>query len=172
MQNFLSKFYPEMNIKNVLLTGATWLLYLVSTTAQNSIVSAGGSNASTNGSVSYSVGQPSYIYFQSLTGDVSEGVQQPYEIFTEATDRPSLSGFKCFAYPNPVTDQLIIRINEQNSDHLSYQLSDMAGIVIASGTLFFGENQVSVGYLKPATYSFLISNRDKKLKSFQLIKHK
>jgi len=80
--------------------------------AQQGIVSGGGEGSGTGGSVSATCGQ----VFYSSTQGVSQGLQQPYEIFVvssiESAQHISLS---VKAYPNPTTDYLILAFDPSES---------------------------------------------------------
>ncbi|NLF43456.1 MAG: T9SS C-terminal target domain-containing protein, partial [Bacteroidales bacterium] len=55
-------------------------LWITGLSAQNSINTSGGNASSTDGNMSYSVGQVFYNTSQGTNGSIIEGVQQPYEI--------------------------------------------------------------------------------------------
>ncbi|MEE4177590.1 MAG: hypothetical protein V2I46_08780, partial [Bacteroides sp.] len=48
---------------------------------QEAVVPAGGNATGSGGSVSYTAGQVFYLIHSGPSGSVSQGVQQPYEIF-------------------------------------------------------------------------------------------
>lgn len=52
-------------------------LCIFSSNAQQSAVGAGGDISGSNGSMSYSIGQPVYTNFSNQYGDINQGVQQP-----------------------------------------------------------------------------------------------
>ena len=69
--------------------------------AQTAISAAGGDATGTGGSVSYSVGQLTYITNTGTNGSVSEGVQQPYEILTIGMDEAKGISLAYSVHPNP-----------------------------------------------------------------------
>src|SRR5208283_4157272 len=106
--------------------------------AQQAIVAAGGNALGMGGSVSYSVGQTAYSYLTGTNSSVSQGVQQPFEISTLTTTSTAVKevvgiNLSCKAYPNPVTDQLTLDVDDnlfQNKAHVTFQLYDVTGNVI------------------------------------------
>jgi len=91
--------------------------------AQEAVVTAGNDFTNNSGSLSYSLGQVVYTTNTGSDGTVSEGVQQAYEIFTLKVEdhrlKPSMT-----VYPNPTEDIVNLRIDDLNSDKLSYMLFD------------------------------------------------
>ena len=61
---------------------ATGLLWVGLAQAQESANASGGDASGSGGTVAYSVGQVVYTTNTDASGTVSQGVQQPYEIFT------------------------------------------------------------------------------------------
>src|SRR5450759_4054107 len=48
--------------------------------AQSTISATGGNASGTGGNLSYTIGQVAYMTISGITGTVTQGVQQPYEI--------------------------------------------------------------------------------------------
>ncbi len=80
---------------------------------QESIPASGGDVSGSGGSASYSIGQVFYSTHTGADGSVSEGVQQPYEI-SVVTSVVEAEGIDLVvsAFPNPVTDHLILRVDQ------------------------------------------------------------
>ena len=76
-----------MNRKIIILIWVLSMLCCVcgKTSAQEAMLSAGGSFSSVDGSVAFSVGQFAFHEFSNLNGSVAEGVQHPWESFVEGT---------------------------------------------------------------------------------------
>jgi len=71
-----------------------------------------GNATGSQGSVSYSIGHVFYSIHAADVGSVAEGVQQPYEI-SVVTGIQEAAGINLIvsAFPNPVTDYLILRVD-------------------------------------------------------------
>ena len=140
--------------------------------AQEAIPAAGGDATGNGGSVSYSIGQVDYSTNTSANGSVSEGVQQPYEIFvitgTEVFPSVSLS---CKAFPNPATDFLILSVGESEKENLSYRLSDLNGRVIASGKVIEEQTKIQMGTLRNGNYFLSVVMNNAEIKTFKIIKN-
>ncbi|MEQ9147218.1 MAG: hypothetical protein RLP13_03000 [Cytophagales bacterium] len=50
--------------------------------AQESVSSSGNTISGSNGSISYSLGQTIYISYSGTSGEINEGVQQPFEFLS------------------------------------------------------------------------------------------
>ena len=139
--------------------------------AQQSTLSAGNTVQSASGSVSYSVGQIFYEPQMSATGKITPGVQQPYEIFTLATNENAVQT-NISVYPNPVKDFLTVDFNTEKLENSSYQLFDATGKIIIQGNLKSANSQISASSLATGMYILRIINSGKIVKTFKIIKNK
>ncbi len=143
----------------------------LSISAQEVITTSGGEGSGDGGTVSYSVGQISYTTMESQDGIITEGVQQPYEIFVivgidEAED---ITVF-CQAYPNPTTGNLSLKVESYNSENLSYQLIDFNGRVITNDKVEGAITSIDMTNLPPSTYFLKVLDGNRKIKTFKIIK--
>jgi hypothetical protein len=152
----------------VLLFAAILPVYLK---AQEAIPAAGGDATGNGGSVSYTIGQVVYTTNTSATGSVSEGVQQPYEIFiiTGSELFPSVS-LSCKVYPNPTTDFLILSVGELEKENLSYRLADLNGREIAIGKVIDEQTKIQMGSLRDGNYFLSVIMNNAEVKTFKIIK--
>jgi hypothetical protein len=104
---------------------------------RESFLHPAGNAEGTGGSVSYSAGQLFYMTHSGTDGSVSEGVQQPYEI-SVVTSVAEAEGIDLVvsAFPNPVTDHLMLRVDRYNFENLHYQIFDVNGRMIKTGTSY------------------------------------
>jgi hypothetical protein len=84
---------------------------IISVQAQENIVASGNSANDAGGSISYSVGQLVYTAIESVDGQVSQGVIQPYEI-SQVTKINQIEniGITCNVFPNPTADLLVVEM--------------------------------------------------------------
>jgi len=161
-----------MNIKNcvlvILFLGVFQPLYLQ---AQEVIPASGGDAKGNGSSVSYSIGQVVYATNSSAGGSVSEGVQQPYEIFVITGNEllPSVT-LACKAYPNPATDFIILSVGESDKENLLYRLSDQNGKVIANNKVIDEQTKIQTGTLRNGNYFLSIIMNNTEVKTFKIIK--
>jgi hypothetical protein len=165
-----------MKTKQLLTTLSFMFFILSGTIAQEAVVTSGGNASGSNGTVSYSLGQVFYITTIGTNGNsVSEGVQQPYEIFV-ATSVPKAEDISLSAkvYPNPVNDLLMLKTGDFEEEGLLYQLFDINGKMLQEKKVTNTESQIIMSGLRPSTYFLKIIQTDKAapkvLKVFKIIK--
>ena len=161
--------------QKILMLSAIFLLGfgLAGLQAQEAILATGGDASGSGGSISYSVGQVTYTTYTGTNGySVAEGVQQPYEIQTPTglAEAPDIQ-LECLAYPNPAKDHLTLKIDEYDNENLSYQLYDMQGNLLENKKLTGTETTISMEKLVPASYFLKITNNQKEIKIFKIIKN-
>jgi hypothetical protein len=140
--------------------------------AQEVIPVTGGDAVNKIGSISYTLGQIFYPTLTGTNGSLVEGVQQPYEI-SIITGLEEAKGIELsiWAYPNPVTNYLKLRIDELEITNLYYRLYDTQGKLLQSKRLTENETIISVINLSPAIYFMKIIKKDKEIKTFKIIKN-
>ncbi len=139
--------------------------------AQQTLLTAGNMAPSATGSVAYSVGQVTYQSYESASGKVNQGVQQPYEIFALATNENETKT-KITVYPNPIKNFLIVDFNSEKLEKARYQLFDATGRIINFGDLKNIKNEINTSTLSSGIYMLSILNNEHKIKNFKIIKHK
>ena len=137
--------------------------------AQQAASAAGGDLTGPGGNVSFTVGQVAWETLTSQNHTITQGVQQPYEIFITDVDDPG-EDLETVVYPNPATDMINIRLSENISGNLSFMLLDMNGKELKNGSLTQKETAIHFGSFPSAPYLLLISENGKSLKSYKIIK--
>jgi hypothetical protein len=74
-------------------------------------------------------------------------------------------------YPNPTTDFLQLEVTGEISQALSFQLVDVEGKIIESRKIVNATETIDMGLLASATYFIKVSNKDKAIKTFKIIKN-
>lgn len=164
--------YKKLILSVVLILGYS----LIELQAQEAILTTGGNGLGSGGSISYSVGQVAYISAVGTNGySLSSGVQQAYEIqILDGIEEASGIHLECVAYPNPVIDGLILKIEASapfNIQSMEYQLYDLNGNLLQNKKLSGIENTISMGKLNPACYFLKVIDNRKIVKTFKIIKH-
>ena len=162
----MKNFYSRPKFLLLLLLGISGIY-----NAQQAIIPAGNNAQSGTGSVSYSVGQILYEPQLGATGKVNPGVQQPYEIYSLATNENTIQS-KIMVYPNPVKDFLIIDFNSDKLVKSGYQLFDGTGRMISKGELKNLQTEINTSTLPAGMYILNISRAGINVKSFKIIKNK
>ena len=137
--------------------------------AQYSLSAAGG-DAGAAYTVSYTVGQILYATY-GATGTINQGVQGPYEIsvVTGNTETSEII-LEASVYPNPTTGFLNLKIEGYKTDDLSFRLIDMNGNLFQADKVEGNETLIQMGNIKSGTYLLKISENNKEVKTFKIIK--
>jgi len=159
-----------MKHKKTIFSVAFLLLGLGGLHAQESPTATGGEAKGVGGTVSYSLGQVVYTTNTGSNGSVEQGVQQPYEISATVGINESSISLEMSVYPNPTTNYLTLKV--EITKNLSYQLFDMQGKVIASKKITDNTTTVVMENLPTATYLLKVTDSNKTVKTFKIIKNK
>lgn len=162
--------YTKFIIIAILLSG----LGLTGLKAQEAISVSGGDASGSGGSAGYSIGQVVYTTNTGPNGSVSQGVQQPYEI-SVVTEVEKTKGIELLisAFPNPTTSHLTMNIETPSGidiQSLSYQLFSMNGTLLETNKIIGNQTLIEMNNRVAATYFLSVTNENKTLKTFKLIK--
>ena len=140
--------------------------------AQETIPASGGEASGSGGSVSYTIGQ---LVYSTITGtndnSIAQGVQQPYEIsIVSGIAEADEINLKILAYPNPVTDFLILKVNDVTQMQYIAFLYDINGRLLKNIKITDYKTQIEVNDLTPSIYFLKVFNNDKEVKVFKIIK--
>lgn len=138
--------------------------------SQKNIVSSGGNATGTGGSMSYTIGQVSYKTISGSNGKINEGVQQPIEIFVLGNDNFQEIKLEISLYPNPATSILNLNFGSYTIENFNYQIFDNLGKSIKKGKILKSETQLNIENFSNGIYLLQISNNQKALKTFKIIK--
>jgi len=149
-------------------------LGLQSANAQHSVNTTGGNASNENGTVSYSIGQIVYSAYADSDGKVSEGVQQPYEIFliTSVEELEELD-LELTVFPNPVVDQLHLILTAQDLLQLSdfhYRLLNLNGKTLKSETIISELTLIDMSRKQPGVYFLQLHASGENIGLFKIIK--
>jgi hypothetical protein len=159
--------YKKLKLSAMLVMG----LWLTVVHAQKTVTVTGGNGSGTGGSVSYSVGQVIYTYNTGATGSVIQGVQQPYEIsVVTGIEEGKTINLVFWAFPNPATDFVKLKVEDYKTDNLTYQLYDISGNTLESKKIEGNETSISIRNLVPSIYFLKVKDHNKELKTFKIIK--
>ena len=152
----------------ILMAGLLWAGFAQ---AQESANSSGGYATGSGGTVAYSIGQVLYTTSAGNNGNVAQGVQHAYEIFTLGIKEMELN-ISLIVFPNPTTDNLTLQISDYNNENLSYQLFDMQGKQLSNVQITEQQTKINMTSLPSAIYFINVVNQEnKKVQSFKIIKN-
>lgn len=138
--------------------------------AQNSTVSNGNTVNSSQGSVSYTVGQVAYTSSTSSIGNIEQGLQQSYSISETLGTEESNIPLKIVAFPNPTTNTLQLKLENNNAD-LSYKLINLLGKTINTEKITSNNITINMEMQPSAIYFLNIYKQSNLIKTLKIIKN-
>jgi hypothetical protein len=140
--------------------------------AQIAIPATGGNASGTGGNISYTIGQVAYMTFPGITGNVIQGVQQPYEIsVVTALEEANDINLICSVYPNPANNFLTLKVEVYENTNFSYWLYGVSGNLIETKKVLSSETQISLGNQVSGSYFLKITSGNREIKTFKIIKN-
>ncbi len=139
--------------------------------AQQGALSTGGNVTGTGGSISYSIGQVANINVTGINGQLTEGIQQPFEIVTLGKDNFPEITLQMSVYPNPTNAFVNLKIEKNNFENLQYQLIDLNGKQIELRKITETETQITLENQASAIYLLNVYDINKLVKTFKIIKN-
>ena len=153
-----------MKLKTIL--SALAFMAAVGAQAQTAVATAGGQA----GTVSYTVGQPFVEATASDAGSLTPGVQQAYEItIVEVGVADRLVTLEAAVYPNPVTDRLVLRVDNIETA-MRYALTDANGRTIAANSIVDAQTSIEMGNLAQGVYFLRVDDTDAAVRTFKIVK--
>lgn len=141
-----------------------------SLSAQQATVTTGGEAEGPSGSVSYSIGQVNDQFISDNDGLLSEGVQQPYELFIITDlDNPSLL-ISAKVYPNPTMEELMVEIQEGVTSGLYLEIYNSEGIVVKRQKMEAAVHRIQLQEYAAGIYYLHILDGHLPLKQFKIVK--
>lgn len=158
--------------KGFLMLFSTFTLSVLTIQAQETIAVTGGNASGSGGSVSYSYGQVVYTTNTGTNGSVAQGVQQPYEIsLASGIEEEKDIVLKCSTFPNPTTDYIQLKFENEKLNDVSYQLFNLNGKLLENKKIESNETSISMSNLVSATYFLKVMQGKKEIKIFKIIKN-
>lgn len=137
---------------------------------QEAVVPAGGNATGNGGTVSFTAGQAFYLFIPGASGSVSQGVQQPYEIYTVGIVEAGLN-FSLSVFPNPTSNHLTLLVRDFNNEKLQFQLYDLSGRLLLSDRVSDTHTLIPTGSLPTGVYLLNVILDNKTVQSFKIIKN-
>ena len=148
-----------------------FLLGLGVINAQETVTTTGGEASGIGGSSSYTVGQVVYTTNTGTNGSVAQGVQQPYEIYVTTGVNQTAINLEMIVYPNPTTNYLTLKVENEHIERLTYQVIDLQGKVIENKKVTADNTIIKMEALPKATYFLKVTDNNKTVKTFKVIKN-
>ena len=138
--------------------------------AQQEILAASCDAAGSGGTVSWSVGQVAYSAWSDAAGFLTEGVQQPYEIFNITGIDEQASGLQLIVYPNPTSGKITVKKVGSNLKILNIKIYDIEGSLLRTLEVYTEEATIPMDDLPSATYILNILEKNQLVKTCKIIK--
>jgi hypothetical protein len=160
----------KKNISNPFVLLFAGMLFASFLQAQESVNASGGDAVGSGGTVAYSIGQVAYTTNTSSSGNIAQGVQQAYEIYSVGITETELN-ISLNVFPNPTSDNLTLQISDYTNHQLSYQLVDLQGKLLSNGLILTQQTKIDLNNFPCATYFVNVINQENKIaQSFKIIK--
>lgn len=159
------KFCNLLRIMLILL-----LITQVGIYSQEAVPASGGNVSDIGGTVSFTVGEVVYTKISNNNGIVSQGVQQPYEIFTVGIEDGINENISLSVFPNPSDNELNLQVDDSDFSKYSYQLSDLLGKVLDSQNISTNRTLLNLTDNPSAPYFVKVIQENKVVKIFKIIK--
>jgi hypothetical protein len=143
------------------------LVFISSIYSQFAFTPCGGDIFSSNGSISFTIGQiADQVNSSNLFVEI-QGVQQPHEI-SIISSVPDFSDIDLSAwiYPNPTSEMITLKLDNHLSFKLNYILYNVAGEVLGTGEINENETLFSMKDYLPSLYLLIVYGVDQKNTSF------
>lgn len=138
--------------------------------AQSDVITSGGNASSTSGSVSFTIGQVDYVSAPGSSGNINQGVQQPFEIFGPL-EVISIEGLTIEVYPNPTYDFVYVELDNSKIDNGRILLYDVNGRLIKGNFITNQKSEINIAELATGNYYIEISSNDLKICTYKIIKN-
>jgi len=140
------------------------------TLGQSNTVTSGGATTSSNGSISYSIGQIDYSSNLSFKGDINEGIQHPFEIFTVSVNQVLGGNTEFKVFPNPTSGELVLATKNRGNLKFLYQIFDSNGHELNSKNVVKHETVIHMGSFSSGTYFLNVYQNGKQVSVFKILK--
>jgi len=137
--------------------------------AQESVNSSGGKALGSAGVVDYSIGQVAFDTNNGTSGALLQGVQQPFDIVT-ITSIVEYQGIDISVYPNPASDILKLNISNASISNFKINIYDINGSLVQNERITAELTHINMKRFKADTYFFKITDGNKLIKTFKIIK--
>lgn len=148
----------------------TFLLLPLIGFSQETVVTAGGDVESSDGFISYSIGQVFYVTIEDESYSVAQGIQHAYDVEVLSSVEVNIE-IDLVVYPNPTTDVLNLKIESPNDQSISYQLVDLQGKLILNDVVTEETTQLNMTTLETSSYILNVIQKGQLIKSFRIVKH-
>ncbi|WP_299057019.1 T9SS type A sorting domain-containing protein [uncultured Polaribacter sp.] len=137
--------------------------------AQETILTTGGKTSGIDGEINYSIGQIIYSTNTASNAKITQGIQQPYEIYRLLGVEQIPVNLALDVFPNPTSNFLNLHI-EKDYLNFRYILYDLQGKIIENNILKNNTSKILTEKLLPSIYFLKVLKNNKTLRTFKILK--
>jgi len=138
--------------------------------AQEVVTTAGSYGETTSGSLSWTIGEPVIETITDGTNTLTQGFQQS-KLTVTAINNLKVPGIELSVYPNPTNSFLSIEVKTDKQRDLQLSLFDLNGRLILQKKMAGNKQTIKMQNYKPATYILKVTEANKDIKTYQIVKH-
>ena len=138
--------------------------------SQQNTTASGGDFSGSNGSLSFSVGQIDYLNIDNASGNINQGVQQPYQILDNSVNESDYT-FEITIGPNPSFDELTIQADFSKMKDIQGFITDQNGKMVKERQNLSLNPSFKLNNLSSGNYFLNIEDEQKLIKSYKIIKN-
>lgn len=148
-----------------------FVIFGLNSPAQQSINTTGGDIWGSGGTVAFSIGQIVFHTYNSLSGSVAQGVQQPYEISIVSGIKDKRNpNHSVSIFPNPTNDYILLDIQTENIADMSFKLYDVNSKLLIKENIINNQTSISMKDYLPSIYFLKVLKKTKEIITFKIIK--
>jgi hypothetical protein len=147
-----------------------FLLSGIAVYAQEVVTTAGSYVETSSGSLNWTVGEAVIETITNGTNTLTQGFQQSKLTVTAITDLKD-SRIELSVYPNPTSDFLSIEVKTDKQRDLLLRLFDLNGRLILLKKMAGNKQTINMQNYSPATYILKVTEANKEIRTYQIVKH-
>lgn len=146
--------------------------YATDTQGQNLLVVDGGDIANDDINISYSIGQVFYKPLNQSGFQVIQGIHNPFATIPLSNENTITDhfGYKMELYPNPVAEELKLKIDGSEFTPLWFQLIDSKGNILYTRRINQPITSLSLLNYSQGLYALKVFHNDLPIKTIKIIK--
>ncbi|MDO9187002.1 MAG: T9SS type A sorting domain-containing protein [Bacteroidia bacterium] len=144
---------------------------LGSVVAQENTDAMGGMLYGPAGTVSYSIGQIDYETATGSGGNITEGLQQPYEIMILSGIEENDINLTFSLFPNPTADLVVLSVQNSVPLNLTCSLFNIEGKLIEKREVNSSQTTITMSDLANGAYLLKVLRKSTEVKIFKIIKN-
>ena len=137
--------------------------------AQSTIATAGGDGQTSEGSVSYTVGEVVYTASANKSGYIVQGVQQSFDIQPIASLGTNADLVECSVFPNPTLDKIMLQTGDLKL--VKFQIFNLEGDLLETKDSDQSQTEIPFSNYPSGAYFLKISSNSELVKTFKIIKN-